>query len=535
MRAGLRALAVVIATALSATALGGCAAMEPGAGDHVVASLPRPTTALLPAMADDTSALALAESIYGGLLDYAEDGSPVLDLASAITSTDAVHFEIELRPDAAFADGSPVTAASFVDAWNFAARASSAQTLRDLFSPILGYDAEQDSDLVAAGGLTVLDDARFEVTLGAPNADFPLRLGLVAFAPLPEAALDDPAAFARHPYGAGPYRLFGAVQSDETVQLVPNPHYSGVRESANAGVDVRFYPRPESAYADLLTGDVDVATAVPDSVRASSDEVLSRHQEASPIAVGYALAIPESLPHFGGAEGRQRRAAISRAIDRADIVARDYPGDRLPATGFVSPVVYGAQSLLLGSDATLADGLSAGILWQRGDQTSKWVRNEVPFTIAYDRDGTDAAALARLADQLSATLPMLVRLVPVDGEEAWRAGVADGSLPSAYLMTERAAYPSARALVDPLRAASDGTIAYQSDYFEDTLAQAARSASLSAASDLYAAAQQRLAQDLPVIPLWTGAASVAVGDRVDGQVRLDWRGVPRLWEIELRG
>lgn len=142
-------------------------------------------------------------------MSYDAAGNPAPEVAQSIESGDNVNYRIVLKPGWRFTDGSPVTAHSFVDAWNYGALSTNAQLQQSFFSPIDGYDA------LAAGqpqqttmtGLRVVNDLEFTVRLKAPTVDFKLRLGHSAFYPLPQAAFRDMAAFGRHPIGNGPYQL----------------------------------------------------------------------------------------------------------------------------------------------------------------------------------------------------------------------------------------------------------------------------------------------------------------------------------------
>lgn len=57
-------------------------------------------------------------------------------------------------------------------------------------------------------GLKVVDDQTFEVTLGAPTAVFPTKLGYSAFMPLPDKFFTmKPEEFGKNPIGNGPVKF----------------------------------------------------------------------------------------------------------------------------------------------------------------------------------------------------------------------------------------------------------------------------------------------------------------------------------------
>ncbi|WP_241980156.1 ABC transporter substrate-binding protein [Cryobacterium glaciale] len=147
----------------------------------------------------------------------------------SIESDDATTWTVTLNDDWTFTNDEPVTASSFVDAWNYGALVTNAQGSSGLFNNIVGYSdvantkddptgATDDSGAAlqipdplaeTMSGLTVVDDTTFTVQLSGAEADWPLRLGYSAYSPLPTVAFDDMDAFGENPIGNGPYELAG--------------------------------------------------------------------------------------------------------------------------------------------------------------------------------------------------------------------------------------------------------------------------------------------------------------------------------------
>ena len=117
-------------------------------------------------------------------------------------------------------------------------------------------------------GLQVVNDTEFTVRLKAPTIDFTLRLAFTPFYPLPESAFKDMAAFGQQPdrqraVPAG--RPGDAWQHNVQIDLVPNPDYHGNRTAKNKGLRFVFYANLDTAYADLLAGNLDVLDTIPPS------------------------------------------------------------------------------------------------------------------------------------------------------------------------------------------------------------------------------------------------------------------------------
>jgi oligopeptide transport system substrate-binding protein len=112
-------------------------------------------------------------------MSYDAAGKPSLEVARSIETTDNINYRITLKPGWKFTDGSPVTAHSFVDSWNYGALSSNAQLQQDFFSPIGGFDEVSGPQPTqrTMSGLRVVSDLEFSVRLKAPTIDFTLRLG----------------------------------------------------------------------------------------------------------------------------------------------------------------------------------------------------------------------------------------------------------------------------------------------------------------------------------------------------------------------
>ena len=105
-----RAAAAAIACGLlAASSLAGC-----GAGsvrsDVVIVNAGEPQNPLIPTNTNDSNGGRIIDRLFAGLMSYDAKGTPVLEVASAIETTDDVNYRITLKPGWTFTDGSPVTA-----------------------------------------------------------------------------------------------------------------------------------------------------------------------------------------------------------------------------------------------------------------------------------------------------------------------------------------------------------------------------------------------------------------------------------------
>jgi len=123
---------LTLAVLLAAASLTGC-----GVGsvrtDVVIVNAGEPQNPLIPTNTNDSNGGRIVDRLFAGLMSYDAKGAPTLEVAQSIETTDDVNYRITLKPGWAFSDGSPVTAHSFVDAWNYGALSTNAQ-LQQSFS-----------------------------------------------------------------------------------------------------------------------------------------------------------------------------------------------------------------------------------------------------------------------------------------------------------------------------------------------------------------------------------------------------------------
>ena len=340
------------------------------ASDGVVrANGTEPQNPLIPSNTNETGGGRIVDLLFAGLVSYTSDGSVKNEVAESIETSDNQNFTVKIKDGWTFSDGTPVTADSFIKAWNYGALLSNAQLSSYFYELIEGYSAETDSELT---GLAKVDDLTFTIKLTAPASDFAKRLGYAAYYPLPESAYADMEAFGQAPIGNGPYTL-SSWEHDSQAVLVKSPSYQGVRSAKNEGVTFTFYTDYGSAYNDLLADAVDVLDAIPDSALSSFKSELGDRAINQPGAVIQCFAINVNSEHWKmDDEGRARRAALSRAIDRKQICDTLYYSTRTPASDFTSPSIAGWKEDVPGNEVLQFDEAEAKRLWDQAEAISSY-------------------------------------------------------------------------------------------------------------------------------------------------------------------
>lgn len=527
-------LAPVVAAMLVVASLAGCGGgvLSP---DLVVVNGGEPPNPLIPTGTNDSQGGRILDRLFAGLMSYDATGHPSPEVAQSIDTTDNVNYRVVLKPGWTFTDGSPVTAHSFVDAWNYGALSTNGQLQQSFFSPIDGFDAvagltgDGKPTATTMSGLRVINDLEFTVRLKAPTIDFRMRLGHSAFYPLPRAAFRDMSAFGQHPIGNGPYQLAEgpdgpAWEHNVRIDLRPNPGYRGNRRPHNKGLRFEFYANLDTAYADLLSGNLDVLDTIPPSALPVYKRDLGDKVTSGPAAINLSLDTPLRLPHFGGEEGRLRRLALSAAINRAQISRQIFVDTRSPARDFTARSLPGFDPNIAGNDALDFNPGRARQLWAQADAISAWSGR---YAIAYNADAGHQDWVDAVANSIKNVLGIDAAGAPQPTFAGFRTQITNRSIATAFRAGWQGDYPSMIEFLAPLFATGAGSndVGYSSREFDAALATAEAAADIAQATRLANDAQRILFHDMPVVPLWNYISVLGWSAEVSN-VTVTWNGLP---------
>ena len=537
-----KALGLAAVVALSLSACGGGTGSDTGSGNAggdttkvITANNTEPQNGLLPANTNEVGGGKVMDLLFSGLVSYDAKGATVNELADSIETTDSVNYTIKIKSGETFSDGTPVTAKSFVDAWNFGAAAKNAQLNSYFFESIKGYDkvSAEGSTETAMEGLKVVDDSTFTVELARPESDFPLRLGYTAFYPLPESAYADPAKFGQNPVGNGPYKLAAdGWKHDVSIELIPNDAYKGPQKAQNGGITFTIFANTDAAYTEVQSDNLDVLDQVPPSNLQNFQKDFEGRFVNQAYAGNATLTIPSYLPEFQGEEGLLRRAAISMAIDRQQIIDKIFYGNKKVATEFTSPVLDGYEAALPGSEVLKFDATKAKELWAKADAIKAWPADKV-FTVTSNIDGAgNKEYITAMTNQIATNLGIKAELNPIATFKESRNLINSKKLTGGSRAGWQADYPSLYNFLGPLfgtgAGSNDGD--YSSAAFDAKLKEGLSATSVEEGNKKFNEAQEILLKDLPVLPLWYQAAQGVWSNNVN-TVQFDWKGVPMYYAI----
>jgi oligopeptide transport system substrate-binding protein len=463
----------------------------------------RVAVAALPASIDP----ALTPSYDSGLVRVAYESllKPKPDLSgvqpaaaeSYDVSSDGLVYTFHLRPKGAWSDGLPVHAQDFVLGWRrlldprlnspianlLAARIKNAGGWADL-------DPKKDAAKIPAFldglGLKAADDRTLVIQLDHPAPDFKWIASLPAGAP---ARADVPAA-AIGPSN-GPFHLESA--RPDSMIVVANPHYWGGRPHLDR---IILTPRGEAG-ADLArfqAGGEEITTATGvTSAQVAREPALTAELVRVPVLAEVWSQFNVHRPPFDNA---RVRLAFAQAVDRAALARDQADGPALPSVG---PVPKGLRDYRPALAAQAYDPATArATLAASGvDPAALGGIHLLVRDIPADR-----ALATFVAGQLKGSLGIDVALdvkPSTDVTALLLKGDFQLQLPGGWL----ADYPDEQNFLDLFRTEDFSQWSrYSSAGYDHLVQQADVESDPTRRLQLYAQAQQLLAQDAPVAFLY---------------------------------
>ena len=501
LRRGLRAPAVV---AVGALLLAGCAnvttadnaGVDTGAEiDTITVALPGSLSSLYVGAESGILNYYIASITQEGLVSIDADGALQPGLAESWSQPDDVTYVYELRANALFQDGTPVTADDVVF--------SLEQARDETSSPGLAYY------LTGVDTVEKTGDREVTITLAAPDSAFAANMssGGAAFITSKkfwEAAGGAVGTSGNLLLGSGPYKV---------TEFVPDSHVNFERVDTWWGelpkvknIKVKFIPDEGTRLLAAQSGDVDVAFNVP-LAQASQWEGLKNMRVDYVNDLSYVgMYFNVSLAPFDDPKVRE---AFAHSVDRSTIVDKLLRGHGEVATAIETPESLGsvhsadeARAILGGIpqydfDLDKAKAALAASSHPQGFET------DMLFPSTGPQLGTAAQSLAENLSKIG--IKLNVREVPI---EEWLASLDANSSYGAGLMW----YFST--LGDPAEVPSymlgAGNVSnYENPEILSLLTRIGAETDASARIDLIVEAETLQAEDIVNVPLWWGQSATA--------------------------
>ena len=268
-----------------------------------------------PRFATSDASAKLAALMFEGLVTTdTEDGTLEKRLAKRIEQPEPTRYEVELRDDAVFHDGEPVTADDVKYTYT---------TLEEVGSPRVEMQRRIKE-------FEIIDDHNFAITLERPHAPFEqdMSLGIV-----PRHICEGHDQCPGDPVGTGPFQFENRPGELEVEMSAFDDHFS-----ANPQIERLIFRVIRDDNARLLALLGDTADLVQNAVSPLMLPVVEEEdqfeiQQDPSVAYTY-LSMNLEHPVLGE---RKVREAIAHAINRDEIIEHKFRGTARPATGLLVP------------------------------------------------------------------------------------------------------------------------------------------------------------------------------------------------------
>ena len=524
-----KALVLPALAGLLVPTLSACGGGEGGGsdGDAIVVGTTDQYTVTdeMPAPFDPTAGYELGlwnvqRSIFQTLMRPPRSGTePVPEAATGCEFTDHhdEQYRCTLRSGLTFSNGHKLTAKDVV----FSVR----RMLK------IGGDMGPASLLSGIDRVEATDDTEVVFHLKKPDATFPFKLST------PAAAILDSQAYPAHGYlkgfqaiGSGPYVLDSYDKHKHEAVLVANPDYKGTLDVKNSKIILRSFDDSETMEQALKAGDIDVMNRgiapaqVNELNRPSSDKI---NLIASPGQEIRYLVFQTDGPHAGKLAVRR---AMAQIIDRKALVRDVYKRTVDPLYSLVPSGLPGHTNSFFNEYGDPDVEAARRTLTQAGVDTP------VRMTLHYTTDhygAVTAKEFEELKRQLNST-----GLFDVDVKGTPWKDYRPAQLKGKYEVYGFGWFPDfidADNFLAPFFAKDNflKTPYVNDEIRNDVIPKERRDTDRASATDDFERAQDVIAKEVPILPLWQGKQYIAARDDITGvEWALNSASVLQLWELK---
>lgn len=435
-----------------------------------------------PLQARSVAASVVLGDLYEGLLSRDAYGKLTPGAATNWRlSADELVWTFSLRQNLNWSDGTSLTAADFVRAWQALAAPSSTAFYTDLLDPVARDPQTGLLDIDAIDAQTLV------VKLRAPQADFLERLSHAALSPRATDPLLSNGAFRQ---------VSGDVQS--YVLLERNPHFHSLADVAIPSVRYEWFEQEQTEYAAYQSGSLDITSRVPRAVFREAERPPDLHTAPylGVVYLSFNMRNPLSLT---------LRRQLSAAVDRQALAEVVLGRGETPAYGLIPP---GSRN--------------AGLDYQPRSHTLPVTpavesREQLSIRLSYASSDENRVVAAALQQMWQTALPSLT--VTLENKEfrvllaESSAGTFEGLIRSSWI----ADFNDASQFLNIFATNAAANASGFSDARFDTLLEAiATTNDLDRRASLMSAAEGLLADQQPVIPLYFFVSKHFVHPRVTG-------------------
>ncbi|TVL93950.1 ABC transporter substrate-binding protein [Streptomyces sp. SAJ15] len=500
-------VAMASIVAMAATACGGGGDSDSGKGEvdpngtYTYQNV-EPQNPLIPTNTNEVGGGYIVKNLFRGLVDYDIDGKLQNQAAESVETKDNKLFTVKLKKGWTFHNGEPMTAASFVDAWNWGANAKNAQLNASWFAPIKGYEEvhpeKGDPKADKMSGLKIVNEHEFTIELSQPVATFKDRLFYDAFYPLPKAFYKDTKAFGEHPIGNGPYEMDGDWEHKVQFKTKRFKNYKGSDKPKNGGVIFKFYNKEDSAYNDLVSDKLDIMYQIPPGSLAQYKNDLGDRATDQMFGGNTNIAFPLYDKEWGKPEKAKVRQGISMAIDRETIAKTALKGSKDPADGWTPKVVEGYQPNSCGEFCTFNPEKAKKLIKEGGGVPGN------KLTLAYNADGSNKEWAEAVCNDIRQNAGVECVADPRSTFQQLRTEITDRKMNSVFRMAWVQDFPNISNFISEQYRTGAGAndMEFSDKELDELMDKADKAKTIEESNKLYHQVEKKLSEQMPSIPLF---------------------------------
>ncbi|TBT11638.1 oligopeptide ABC transporter substrate-binding protein OppA [Vibrio parahaemolyticus] len=472
------------------------------AEQHLVRANDAEAATLDPAKAEGLPEMHVIRDLFEGLVIQDRDGNIIPGVAESWETKDNLTFVFHLRKDAKWSNGEPVTADDFVYSLRRAVDPKTASPnvwylkltkIKNIADVAEGKKPLDDLGIAAVDKYTL----RFELDSQVPY--FVAMTGHTSMMPVHQATVEnrdkpwsDPDQFVSN----GAFTLDKWVVN-ERIELVKNPNYW---DSADTHLNKVTYIPFENQNASInryAVGEVDITSDVPTHMAQKLKQDYKQAYTVVPLLCTYYYAFNTTRPPFDDARVRQ---AVSYSIMRDVITNGVTQVGNLPAYTF-------AHQYTAGFDATPPE-YSNWSQQQRDEKARELLKEAgygdgkpLDFKLLYNTSEANKSIAVAIASMLHKNLGANVELE----NQEWKSYLVARKQGNFDVM--RASwcgdYNEASTFLSLLRSGSSGNFArYSSQAYDNAMNSALAATDEKARQGFYDQAEQLLAADMPIAPIY---------------------------------
>ncbi|MFM2581365.1 ABC transporter substrate-binding protein [Vibrio fortis] len=469
---------------------------------HLVRANDAEAATLDPAKAEGLPEMHILRDLFEGLVIQDREGNITPGVAESWETEDNKTFVFHLRKDAKWSNGDPVTADDFVYALRRAVDPNTA-------SPNVWYlkltkinniaDVAEGKKPLDALGVTAIDKHTLRFELDSKVPYFVAMTGHTSMMPVHKANLessDKPWSDPKQFVGNGAFLLDEWVVN-ERVELKKNPNYWDSGDTHLNQVTYIPFENQNASINRYAVGEVDITSDVPTHMAQKLQKEYQQAYTAVPLLCTYYYAFNTTRAPFDDVRVRQ---AVSYSIMRDVVTNGVTQVGNLPAYTF-------AHEYTAGFDATQPE-YSQWTQKQRDEKAQQLLKeagydasNPLDFKLIYNTSESNKSIAVAIASMLKNNLGAKVELE----NQEWKS----------YLVSRRQGdfdvmraswcgdYNEASTFLSLLRSGSSGNFArYSSEAYDQAMESALSATTEQERQTFYDQAEQSLAVDMPIAPIY---------------------------------